>query len=157
VNNLIEDAERDDIIMVFKDIEKFKADGTHEKFKSQLDAHGNEQDTMLYPDRASPTAQLHSIMTCLAVAVCKEQCTVGKLDVKGAFIQTEMSGTPVYIKCMGGLKDMILCTFPEYIKSLGIQLEFEKGSVKIDMSSYIGKMLGDFINLKHYQGLENKT
>jgi hypothetical protein len=38
-----------------------------------------------------------------------------------------------------------------------MKLEFEKGSVKIDMSSYVEKVLGDFINLKHYQGPVYKT
>jgi hypothetical protein len=51
-------------------VEKFKADGTRDNFKSRLVAHGNEQDTTLYPDRSSPTAQMHSIMSCLAVAAC---------------------------------------------------------------------------------------
>jgi hypothetical protein len=37
-------------------VEKFKADGMRDKFKSRLVAHGNEQDTTLYPDRSSPKA-----------------------------------------------------------------------------------------------------
>jgi hypothetical protein len=104
-------------------IEKFKADGLHDKYKSRLIAHGNEQDVTLYPDRASPTAQLHSFMTCLAIAACNEKCSVGKLDVKDAFIQTEMSGTPVYIKCAGKLKNVILCTYPklaDYVSKDGV-------------------------------------
>jgi len=44
--------------------------------------------------------------------------TLGKIDVKGAFLQTEMSGTPVYIKCTQ-LGDLILDLYPEYKKSLG--------------------------------------
>jgi hypothetical protein len=60
-------------------------------------------------------------MAFLAVVPCNKQCTVGKLDVYGAFIiQTEMSGTPVYIKCTGRLKDMILCTFPELKEYTGM-------------------------------------
>jgi len=34
---------------------------------------------------------------------------MGKIDMKGAFIQTEMSGTTVYIKCAGPMKQQILC------------------------------------------------
>jgi len=45
--------------------------------------------------------------------------TLGKIDVKGAFIQTEMSGTPVYIKCTRQLRDLILDLYPEYKKSIG--------------------------------------
>ncbi len=100
-------------------IEKFRADGSHDKYKSRLVAHGNEQDTTLYPDRASPTAQLHSIMACLAVAACNEKYSVGKLDVKGAFIQTKMSGVPVYIKCTGRLRHVILRIYPELTRYVG--------------------------------------
>jgi hypothetical protein len=87
-------------------IEKFMADGQHDKFKSRLVSHGNKQDSTLYPDRSSPTAAVHTIMTVLMVAVCNGDYALGKLDVKGAFIQTEMKGTPVYIKCRGKLKDL---------------------------------------------------
>jgi hypothetical protein len=73
----------------------------------------------MYPDHTSPTAQLHSIMTCLAVAACNDKCSVGKLDVKGAFIQTEMTGVSVYIKCAGRLKHVIIRTYPELTKYVG--------------------------------------
>jgi hypothetical protein len=39
--------------------------------------------------------------------------------VKGAFIQTEMTGVPVYIKCAGRLKHVILRTYPELTKYVG--------------------------------------
>jgi hypothetical protein len=148
-NAMIERAEREEIELVFRDleavqvvrkddipkgtptfgthlftIEKFKADGTTDKFKSRLVAHGNEQDANLYPDCSSPTAQMHSIMTCLTVAACNPQYAVAKLDVKGAFIQTEMSGTPVYVKCTGKLRDKILKVFPnmrQYVGSDGVR------------------------------------
>jgi hypothetical protein len=104
---MIAKAERDEIELVFRDlkavevvkkdeipkgipafgthlftIEKFKADGSIDKFKSRLVAHGNEQDATLYPDCLSPTAQMHSIMTCLTVAACNPQYEVVKLDIK---------------------------------------------------------------------------
>ncbi len=31
-------------------VEKFTTDGSHEKYKSRLVAHGNEQDSMVYAD-----------------------------------------------------------------------------------------------------------
>jgi hypothetical protein len=100
-------------------VEKFMADGQHNKFKSRLVSHGNEQDSTLYPDRSSPTAAVHTIMTVLMVAACNSNYHIGKLDIKGAFIQTEMRGTPVYIKCRGRLKDLALETYPEYKKYVG--------------------------------------
>jgi hypothetical protein len=50
-------------------VEKFLADGTHENFKLCMVANGNEQDPDLYPDCSSPTVAVHSILTCLSVAV----------------------------------------------------------------------------------------
>jgi hypothetical protein len=44
---------------------------------------------------------------------------LGKIDVKGAFIQREMSRMPVYSKCMGTLKQEVLDMYPEYQKYLG--------------------------------------
>jgi hypothetical protein len=58
-------------------------------------------------------------MTVLMVAACNGNYALGKLDVKGAFIQTEMKGTPVYIKCRGRLRDLILEAYPVYKKYVG--------------------------------------
>jgi hypothetical protein len=58
-------------------------------------------------------------MTCLTIAACNPQYKIAKLDVKGAFIQTEMSGTPVYVKCTGKLRDKILEMFPSMEGYLG--------------------------------------
>jgi hypothetical protein len=100
-------------------VQKYDASGGHDKYKSRLVSHGNEQDTSLYPDRSSPTVSVHAIMTCLAIAACNATYTMGKIDVKGAFIQTEMSGTPVYIKCGGNLKKQILGIYPAFSKYVG--------------------------------------
>lgn len=48
--------------------EKFLAIGDHDKMKLRLVFNGNEQDADLFPDRASPTAAIHSLITCLAIA-----------------------------------------------------------------------------------------
>ncbi len=65
-------------------------DRNHDKFKSRMVMNGDEQDAELFPDRSSPTMAIHSIMTCLAVAAYNKHYKMGKIDVKGAFIQTEM-------------------------------------------------------------------
>jgi hypothetical protein len=184
INDSIEAAEREEIKLVFEElkavevvrkedipvgipafnshlftIEKFKADGSHDKYKSRLVAHGNEQDDTLYPDRASPTAQLHSIMACLAIAACNEKCSVGKLDVKGAFIQTEMTGTPVYIKCAGKLKNVILRTYPklaDYVSKDGVLhcklLKALYGCVQASKLWYL--KLSQFLEREGYQKCE---
>jgi hypothetical protein len=96
--------------------EKFTAGGKHDKFKSWLVAHGNEQDSTIYTYRSSPTVVIQSLMTCLTLAACNNGCKMGKQDVKGAFIQTEMSKIPVYVQCRGKLKDLILRVLPELKK-----------------------------------------
>jgi hypothetical protein len=100
-------------------VEKFDASGQHEKYKSRLVLHGNKQDTNLYPNRSSPTVSVHAILTCLALAACNTAYTLAKIDVKGAFIQPEISGTPVFIKCTRQLRDLILDLYPEYEKYIG--------------------------------------
>jgi hypothetical protein len=97
-------------------VEKFMADGKHDKFKSRLVAHGNEQDATIYADRSSPTVAIQSLMTCMTLAACNKDCAVAKLDVKGAFIQTNMSGVPVYVQCRGRLKDTIPKILPHLEK-----------------------------------------
>jgi len=101
-------------------VEKFLADGAHDKTKSRIVAHGDEQDTTMYADRYSPTAGIHSIMSCLTVVACNPEYKVAKLDVKGAFIQTEMSGTPVYVQFRGKLKEKILRVKPELTRYVGV-------------------------------------
>jgi hypothetical protein len=93
-------------------VEKFHADGTYNKTKSRLVAHGNEQDALMYPDRSSPTVSMHAIMTSLTVAANNRGMKLAKIDVKGAFIQTEMRGSPVYIRCHKKLTELIVEVLP---------------------------------------------
>jgi hypothetical protein len=83
-------------------------DGRHDKFKSRLVAHGNELDATIYANWLPPTVAIQSLMSCMMLAACNRDCVVGKLDVKGDFIETEMSGIPVYVQCRGKLKESIL-------------------------------------------------
>jgi hypothetical protein len=52
-------------------VDKFTADGKHDKCKLRLVAHGNEQDSMIYADWLSPTVTIQSLMTCLSIAACQ--------------------------------------------------------------------------------------
>ena len=67
-------------------VEKFLADGTHDKFKLRLVFDGRDQDPELFQDRSSPTVALQSLMTCLALTTATGLKQAGKIDVKGAFI-----------------------------------------------------------------------
>ena len=104
-------------------VENFLADGTHDKFKSRLVFEGRDQDPELFPDRSSPTTALHSLMVCVAVASASGMTKVGKIDVKGAFIQTEMTGPPLYIRCNKDLTRLIVEALPaiaKYVTKEGI-------------------------------------
>jgi hypothetical protein len=57
------------IELSFFSVEKFKADGMLDKFKSLMVANGNGQDPKVYLDRSSPMVVVHSILTCLCMAV----------------------------------------------------------------------------------------
>ncbi len=46
-------------------VEKFLATGEFDKVKARIVANGAQQSRALYPNRSSPTAGIHSIMTCL--------------------------------------------------------------------------------------------
>jgi len=89
-------------------IEKFLANGEHDKFKSRIVAHGNEQDTLLHPERSSPTVSMQAIMACLAIAAYNRNFRIAKIDVKGAFIQMEMKGRPVFIRSNKKLTQLIV-------------------------------------------------
>jgi len=104
-------------------VEKFLADGTHDKFKSRLVFDDRDQDPELFPDRSSATAALHSLMACIAVASANGITDIGKIDVKGVFIQTEMEGPPLYIRCNKDLTRLIvevLHAIKKYVTAEGI-------------------------------------
>jgi hypothetical protein len=123
--------------------EKFTVDGRHDKFKSRLVAHGN--------------GAIQSLITCMMLAACNRDCTVGKLDVKGAFIQTEMSGIPLYIQCRGKLKDAILSILPylgKYVGSDGIlQCKLKKALYRCVQASklWYEKLRKFFVRLGYKQ------
>jgi hypothetical protein len=71
-------------------------------------ANGNKQDPSLYPDKSSPTVTVHSILSYLTMAAYNNSYKMANIDVKGAFIQTEMEGPPVYIKCDKRLMKLIV-------------------------------------------------
>ena len=47
--------------------QKYKANGDYDKTKARLVADGRGQDAKLYPDKLSPTLQMHSLYTVLAI------------------------------------------------------------------------------------------
>jgi hypothetical protein len=52
----------------------------------------------MYPNKSSLTVALHSVFTVLGMAPEKRWRIVAKVDIKGAFVQTPMSGPPIYMR-----------------------------------------------------------
>ena len=97
-------------------VDKHLADCTFDKCKGHVVLHGNEQDPEMYLDRYSPTVAVHSIFACLTVAAHRGIKEVAKIDVKGAFIQTPMEGSPVYMRCSKELTQLIVEVYPHLKK-----------------------------------------
>ncbi len=89
-------------------VEKFLANGEFDKIKARLVANGAQQIRELYPNKSSPTASMHAIFTCFALVAYRGNYNVAKVDVKGAYIQTEITGSPIYMKMDKRLTSIIL-------------------------------------------------
>jgi hypothetical protein len=79
-------------------VNKYDANGVFEKVKARLVADGRDQDATLYPNKSSPTVSIHSVFTVLGMAGSKRWLVVAKIDIKGAFVQTPMTGPPIFMK-----------------------------------------------------------
>jgi hypothetical protein len=79
-------------------VEKYLATGEYEMTKARLVADSRDQDADMYPNKSSPTVALHSVFTVLGMASSKPWWIVVKIDIRSAFVQTPMSGEPVYVK-----------------------------------------------------------
>jgi hypothetical protein len=79
-------------------VEKYLANGEFDKIKARLAANGAQQNRELYPNKSLPMASIHAIFTCFALVAYIGNYSVAKIDVKGAYIQTEISGSPIYMK-----------------------------------------------------------
>jgi hypothetical protein len=79
-------------------VNKYDANGEFGKVKAKLVADGRDQDPTLYPNKSSPTVAIHSVFTVLGMIGAKRWLIVTKIDIKGAFVQTPMTGPPIYMK-----------------------------------------------------------
>ncbi len=94
-------------------VEKFLANGDFDKVKGRMVANGAQQSRELYPNRSSPTVGIHSMMTCLVLAVQLSDCVISKVDVKGAYLQMEMTGSPAFMKLDKKLTESVIALLPE--------------------------------------------
>jgi hypothetical protein len=79
-------------------VNKFNADREFEKVKARLVADGEDQDPAMYPNKSSPTVAIHSVFMVLGMAAEKRWRIVMKIYIKGAFVQTPMTGPPIYMR-----------------------------------------------------------
>ena len=95
-------------------VEKFLANGDHDKWKGRLVADGRSQDRDLYPNKSSPTLAIHSLFTVLAFYAGLTGYLMSKVDIKGAFVQTPMTGPPVYLRLNKKIASQVVHIYPEY-------------------------------------------
>ncbi len=94
-------------------VEKFLANGEFDKVKGWIVANGAQQSRAMYLNRSSPTVGLHSILTCLAMAAQLDNYILAKIDVKGAYLQMEMTGSPVFMKLDKKLMASVISILPQ--------------------------------------------
>lgn len=81
--------------MLMKD--KYKSDGTFEKWKARLVAGRDTQDKSIYEDLSSPTICLDSVFTIIAIAACEKRkiCTI---DITGMYLECVLPhGDDIYM------------------------------------------------------------
>jgi len=79
-------------------VKKFLANGEFDKIKARLVANSAQQKREMYPNKSPSTASIHGIFTCFALVAYIGKYSVAKVDVKGAYIQMEITGLPMYMK-----------------------------------------------------------
>ncbi len=94
-------------------VEKFLVNGKFDKIKAQLVANGVQQKKDLYPNKSLPTANINAIFTCFAIVAYIGQYSVAKIDVKGVYIQTKITGSPIYMKLDKKLTSSVISILPD--------------------------------------------
>jgi hypothetical protein len=94
-------------------VNKYNANGEFEKVKARLVADDRDQDPLVYPNKSSPTVAIHSVFTVLGMACEKRWWVVIKIDIKGAFVQTPMTGPPIFMRLNGKVMKYAKELYPE--------------------------------------------
>jgi hypothetical protein len=95
-------------------VNKYLSDGSFDEVKARLVADGRDQDAELFPNKSSPMVAIHSVFTVLSLACQKHWWVVVKIDIKGAIIQTPMTGPPIYMKLDPKITRMAKELYPEF-------------------------------------------
>ena len=74
--------------------QKYKSDGTLDKYKCRVVGGGERQDRTIYDDVSSPTGSTISLFTLFAIAAYEKR-HVATCDIGGAYLNAKMTGIPV--------------------------------------------------------------
>lgn len=82
-----------------------------EKDESQV-IDGSSQDQELYPDKSSPRVAILSVIAMLArISTRLSWATITRIDIKGAYAQTPMEGSP---KIDHQISNFIIALYPDF-------------------------------------------
>jgi hypothetical protein len=84
------------------------------RVKARVIADGCDQNTEMYPDKLSPMVAIHLVFTVLGMASKKHWHVVAKIDIEGAFVQTPMSGPPIYMRLDPKVTEYTKELYPEF-------------------------------------------
>jgi hypothetical protein len=76
----------------------------------------------MYQNRSSPMVAIHSVFAMLGMASTKPWPVIVKIDVKGAFVQTPMTGEPSYVRIDPKVTRVAVELYPklaEYVEGNG--------------------------------------
>ena len=79
-------------------VKMFLASGEFDKIKARRVANGAQQLRELQPNYSLPTASIHGIFACFTLIAYIVHYKVVKVDVKGEYIQTKLTGSLIYMK-----------------------------------------------------------
>ncbi len=94
-------------------VEKFQANGEYDKMKGRIVADGRDQDPEMFPNKSLPTVAIHSVFMVLGLMVAMKWLIVMKNDIKRAFLQTPMTGEPIYMRLDPKLMKFATNLFPD--------------------------------------------
>jgi hypothetical protein len=70
----------------------------------------------MFPNNSYSTVYIHSVLILLGIIKRLNWCIIVKIDIKGAYVQTQMTGDPVYMRINRKISKQIIELFPEYGK-----------------------------------------
>jgi hypothetical protein len=70
----------------------------------------------MFPNKSSPTVVTHSVFTVLGLVTAMKWLIAMNIDIKGAFLQTPMTGAPIYMRLDPKLTKFAINFFPYMTK-----------------------------------------